>query len=121
MFCPKCGSKLREGAFFCSVCGAAIVAPEETEPADDLNKLEMQYQELLEKKKRKDDLQSEIAELKKEINKMLTEAEKSASIRELEGTEEFYVDGEKIEYCPQCGFYVGNNNFCGRCGNRLRN
>lgn len=52
---------------------------------------------------------------------MLTEAEKSASIRELEGTEEFYVDGEKIEYCPQCGFYVGNNNFCGRCGNRLRN
>ncbi len=122
MFCPKCGSELRKGAFFCSVCGAAIVAPEETEPKDDLNKLENQYQDLMEKKKRKDSLESEIAELKEEIREILKEAEKSADIQKNEGTEGFREDEEQlIEYCPQCGFYVGKNNFCSRCGNRVRN
>ena len=121
MFCPQCGSKLREDSFFCSVCGTAIVVPEETEPADDLNKLELQYENLLKTKKRKDDLKSEIAGLKKEINKMLTEAEGSMAIQKSGGKEEVCEAEEELRYCPQCGFYVGNSKFCGRCGNKLRN
>lgn len=118
VFCKKCGNKVKDGMQFCSRCGTPVNKkirkqyPDEIELAD----MEKKYQDLLNQKETiLEKIKEESGEIRKEIEKLLSQAEQS------DGTalkpEE---NAEILQYCPFCGFHVGNMEFCARCGRNVR-
>lgn len=124
-YCIYCGNLLIKGAFYCQVCGNSILYGENN-IQDNLNELKGRIRakkEIMVKEKKvlelvlKEEKEKAILaekEYKNTLNKFLRE-------RKLVEKEPMrMVDMEEIVYCPECGFYVGKNPFCGRCGAKIR-
>lgn len=118
VFCKNCGNKVKDGMQFCSRCGTPVNKkirnqyPDENELAD----LEKKYQDLLDQKEAMlEKIKGESDEIRKEIEKLLFQAEQADEPVLKSGRNE-----EKLQYCPFCGFYVGNMVFCARCGRNVR-
>lgn len=124
MYCTRCGSENRSGAKFCIYCGEKIDIDGNEEGID---QLEQRYRVLLEQSKRFESavkLTEDIENLKKSINEILEETESEETVIEnldrAADTEDYRSDSEReIQYCPYCGFYVGDHEFCGRCGKKI--
>lgn len=122
MFCEYCGNKLRPNAKFCSVCGTVVIEKVITEDTgeidEDIEFLKMQYEFLLNQKKEKEKLEEDIVQLKKEIMELFVNAKKEFLENDNFLNEESKMD--EIQYCPKCGFYVGGERFCAKCGYEVR-
>lgn len=124
MYCIWCGYENKPGAKYCIYCGEKL----EAEGYEgEIERLERRYQSLLKQAKQFDavvELTGEIESLGKSIDKILKEAEsqetETENLNQTAETEGFCGDIEReIQYCPYCGFYVGNHAFCGRCGKKI--
>lgn len=118
MFCKYCGNKIEDGMRFCGRCGTPVNKkirkkyPGENELAD----LEKKYQDLLDQKEAMlEKIKGESDEIRKEIEKLLSQAEQSDEPVLKSGENK-----EKPQYCPFCGFHVGNMEFCAKCGRNVR-
>lgn len=107
----------------------------EIELKNRLKILKKEYHSYEKKKKEKTkELKEEIEYLNWEINKISEEIESML----VNKNQEFLIDQKmyeqeeweesqsnkwkstlKIQYCPNCGCFVGNNNFCGQCGQKI--
>lgn len=126
MFCTKCGSELKRGTKYCTKCGSPVKQNDEVskEQDDELKKLEEEYQSLRKEKEQYEQkvmLLDDIQNLKEEIKAILTDAEKQEKTEgQKSDSEEGLNNSDLIQYCPECGFYVGNSAFCGHCGKKIR-
>lgn len=126
MFCTKCGAEMKQGASYCTRCGHPVAGKQNliNDEEDELKKLEEQYQSLMRIKKQENQAKSvvhDIKNLQEEIDDLLQEAEGRDNTMEKDTEEQLsVVDDDLIEYCPECGFYVGKSMFCGQCGRKIR-
>lgn len=126
MFCTKCGAEIKQGVSYCIQCGQPVVGKENLldNEKDKIKKLEEQYQSLLKAKQQENQAKLVIYDIKnlhKEIDDLLKDAERLDSRMKNIAVEQSTVDNDDlIEYCPECGFYVGKSMFCARCGRKIR-
>ena len=126
MFCIKCGAEMNEGASYCTRCGHPVANKQNliNDEEDELKKLEEQYQFLMRTKKQENQAKlvvQDIKNLREEIDDLLKEAERRVNTMKKATEEQLSVDDDHlIEYCPECGFYVGKSAFCARCGRKIR-
>lgn len=134
MFCVECGTKIVGGASFCSVCGRPVESMKEdgntTYLQNELREIEHKIAEvkkyvLMQREaheSRMIEMQKQIALEEERIHNLLSEKE----ALEMHYAEEKTVItdpdqmAQLITYCPNCNNYVGEGNFCGKCGNKIR-
>lgn len=100
-----------------------------------LRELEKEYQEKqVLKRKREEEIsgkiisnEEQILEYKKEIDRILCDAEKNAVIESVQrraeavdNTVKSEIWSGELKYCPFCGNFVGDFKFCGKCGKQVR-
>lgn len=118
MFCKNCGNMVKDGMRFCTKCGAPVGVSHTDQDLEkiELENLEKMYQTLVgQKDKIISDLEHESDELWKEIEGLISQAE-SAELVQMDSKKR----GDRLEYCPFCGFHVGDMEFCGRCGRNMK-
>lgn len=132
MFCINCGFKLEDDMIFCPKCGAKITKAEdcnEKKEKDSLNdqihKLETEYQEKLnEKNQLKDKLEKESLKINLQIKEIWQEVNRQLEAVEKENLTQYKTisneNTEELLYCPNCGYYVKNANFCPKCGTKIQ-
>lgn len=134
MFCKYCGMALPDDALFCTSCGNPVKkegnskdkefldTSEKTDLEKELENLKVVYEKKVKQKQEKTKKTLEEFESKKEIVKgldqeilqMLNNEEKDLLNKKEDNL------SEEIQYCPSCGFFVGENIYCGRCGREIR-
>ena len=135
MYCPRCGNQIKEGDWFCTQCAFPVSSITENGAEDRLkeeyNKLSfvlekkrMQLQEREKEIAKKDEvLKKQIEAYDKEIQEVLQQADNEFQnkVQNSAAVEKPQTDGQHLKFCPNCGFYVGDNKFCGNCGRKIEN
>ncbi len=133
MYCPRCGNQIKEGDRFCTQCAFPVSSITENGADDRLKEeydklssvLEQKRIQLQEREKeiaKKDEvLKKQIEAYDKEIQEVLQQADNEFQnkMNNSVADEKPQMDGKHLKFCPNCGFYVGNNKFCGNCGRKI--
>lgn len=136
MYCVKCGCKLEEDANFCCECGTPVTEQKIMvgENEGDLEILINIYQN--KKKNVTKIIQNNYIELQniyKDLIIFLQNMEKDLCSKNNElMKEECYLvqfpesedinsdKSDRIQYCSNCGAFVGNAKYCEKCGTNIR-
>lgn len=133
MYCMQCGKKIEDGEIFCSSCGMALNVQEKIQEKKknysykekkiqkgELKKLKKEHSELLFlMRQREKELAGELYDRQIIINKLNHEIEDELKMNETNLRENRKLREERnldVSYCYRCGYYVGNANFCEKCG-----
>ena len=133
MFCPRCGNQIKEGDRFCTKCAFPVSSITENGADERFKKeydrlfsvLEQKRSQLQEKEKEiaKNDevLRKQIEVYDKEIHDILRQADNKLwnDMQNPADEGKTQTNEKRIKFCPNCGFYVGENKFCGNCGEKI--
>ncbi len=123
MYCPKCGSELKEGAVFCTKCGYKLIErhsnsndqPEEKSASSTIEK--EKTQKTIDNSNQNGS-ESDNASRKETESTLPSDDQKNNEGKPVSSD---LVNGEKLKHCPKCGMQVPEDApFCPKCGYNFR-